>query len=425
MEKLVVLGGGITGISATYHAKKQGIDATCYEKNEDIGGLVGNFSIQGFRFDNAVHLSFTSDEYVKTIFGKTDYLTHKPNAYCLEKSKWLKHPIQNNLYPLSVEEKVNLLESFTGRPDLKPSNYGEWLDHQYGYAISQRYPRNYTRKYWGMEAENLSTTWIGSRVRRADIREVLLGAFEKRDDNHYYASEMRYPKTGGYFQFIKAISEECNIKTGKCAVAIDSIKKNVRFSDGDIQEYSTLISTLPLPVIIGLLPTVPKDVKKAAESLLWTTVDLVSIGFRKSNIPPYLWYYIYDEDNLAARAYSPSWKSLDNAPQGNSSLQFEIYNLSTKAKLDPEVLKKNIENKLLEDKICAIEDIIFIHHKHLPFGNVVFDHGMEERRNVVLEYLKSINIESCGRFGEWDYFWSDQSFLSGKKAVQRTYEKTT
>ncbi|WP_197739569.1 hypothetical protein [Vibrio taketomensis] len=114
------------------------------------------------------------------------------------------------------------------------------------------------------------------------------------------------------------------------------------FSDGDIQNYATLISTLPLPEIIKLIPNVPEDVKLSAKSLLWTTVDLISIGFNKPNIPPYLWYYIYDEDNLAARAYSPSWKSPNNAPIGKSSLQFEIYNLSTKKKLDPDILKDNI-----------------------------------------------------------------------------------
>lgn len=419
MKELIVLGGGIAGISATYHAMKLGIKACCYEKNDTVGGLIGNFSINDFRFDNAIHLSFTSNEYVKSLFEETEYFSHKPNAYCLEKSKWFKHPIQNNLFPLSILEKVNLIKSFTERPNITPNNYGEWLDHQYGYKISRRYPRSYTLKYWGLEAEKLSTTWIGNRVRRADIKEVLLGAFEKRDDNHYYASEMRYPKVGGYFQFIKDIADICDIEIGKEAVEIDTVKKCVVFSDGDKENYDSLISTIPLPRIIKLIPNVPENVRVAAESLQWTTVDLISVGFNKENVPPYLWFYIYDEENLAARAYSPSLKSPDNAPPGKSSLQFEIYNLSTKERLEPKNLIKNVQKKLLEMNICKEEDIIFMHHKHLPFGNVVFDHGMEERRQVVLDYLTSQGIRTCGRFGEWDYFWSDQSFLSGKEKVEK------
>lgn len=419
MEKLIVLGGGIAGISATYHAKELGLKVSCYEKGNSLGGLVGNFSIQGFRFDNAIHLSFTSNEYVKSLFEMTDYLAHRPDAYCIEKKNWFKHPIQNNLFPLSSEEKVALIHSFTERPNFEPTNYGDWLDHQYGYAISNRYPKAYTRKYWCMEADALSTSWIGDRVRRADIKELLLGAFERRDDNHYYASEMRYPREGGYFQFIKDIAERCDIQKNKEVIEIDPIRKRIKFSDDNIEQYNSLISTLPLPQLVKMLPNVPDEVKEAARSLIWTTVDLISIGFNKPDIPPCLWYYIYDEDNLAARAYSPSWKSPDNAPAGKSSLQFEIYNLSKNIKLEPEALKENIIEKLVDTKVCNREDIIFVHHKHLPFGNVVFDHGMESRRQVVLDYLEKLNIICCGRFGEWDYLWSDQSFISGMLAVKR------
>jgi len=69
--------------------------------------------------------------------------------------------------------------------------------------------------------------------------------------------------------------------------------------------------------------------------------------------------------------------------------------------------------------ICQEEDILFTHHKHLPFGNVVFDHGMEERRELVRTYLGSVGVESCGRFGEWGYLWSDQSLLSGKNSIDK------
>jgi hypothetical protein len=33
--------------------------------------------------------------------------------------------------------------------------------------------------------------------------------------------------------------------------------------------------------------------------------------------------------------------------------------------------------------------------------------------------LKLNNIKYIGRFGEWDYLWSDQSLLSGKKVADQ------
>jgi protoporphyrinogen oxidase len=254
-------------------------------------------------------------------------------------------------------------------------------------------------------------------MRQADLSEILLGAFQNKSENHYYATQMRYPKTGGYYSFISKIADELSIECEKKVVKIDPSEHKVVCADGSHYRYRNLVSSLPLPVICRLLVGCPSEVKAAAQSLLWTTVDLISVGFKRGDIPPYLWFYLYDDDNLAARGYSPSLKSADNAPVNHSSLQFEIYNLSTNPRHDPSVLKRNIEDKLLEMEICSPDEIIFVHHKHLPFGNIVFDHGMEERRQIVLDYLSNAGIFTCGRFGEWDYLWSDQSFLSGKKAT--------
>lgn len=418
MNEVLILGAGIAGISACYHARQAGFEATCFEAQATAGGLVANFEIDGFRFDNAVHLSFSKDDYVNSLFLKTPYITHTPSPYCFDDSYWLKHPVQNNLYPLPVAHKIACIESFVARPDGEVNNYEQWLIQQYGVEIAQRYPLRYTEKYWGLPASALSISWIGDRMRRAALKEILQGAFEQRQDQHYYASQMRYPQSGGYFAFIKPMLDSLPVKTLKKAVSIDLVQKSVQFADGTIEKYRYLINTLPLPVLCQLIKDCPTEIQQAASSLLWTRVDLISVGFSGVTVPPYLWFYIYDETQRAARAYSPSMKSADNAPKGCSSLQFEIYSLSRSNAPDPEVLIANVKQSLSEMKIASPEQILFCHHKQLPFGNVVFDLGMEQRREKVLQYLQQQSILTAGRFGCWDYYWSDQSFLSGQQAVQ-------
>ena len=342
MQKNIVLGAGIAGLSAAYHLKKLGEDVVVYEKNEYFGGLTSSFHVQGFRFDNAVHLSFTKDNYVRAIFDKTEYLTHSPLAYCYETGAWLKHPVQNNLHRLPISDRIDLIESFFERPNLEPENYQQWLITQYGEKIANRYPIPYTKKYWGLDSSELSLSWVGDRMRRAEVREILEGAFEQKNANHYYANEMRYPKIGGYESFLSPLKENVNIKLNHKVSSINVDAKEVRFENGQIEKYEILISTLPLPVIIPMIQQAPKNIKKSAKSLLYTRVDLISIGFSRPDVPPYLWFYIYDEKFLAARAYSPSMKSPDNVPDGCSSLQFEIYSLNNEPQLNPEKLKENI-----------------------------------------------------------------------------------
>jgi len=417
MADVIVLGAGIAGISATYHLHGLA-DVVCYESQGHVGGLVANFTIDGFRFDNAIHLSFTSIDYVKNLFSKVPHYKHAPEAYCSENGKWLRHPVQNNLYPLSTEEKINLIASFYNAPKDFADNYHSWLISQYGREIAERYHLKYTTKYWGLDASSLSLSWIGNRLRKADISEILKGAFEARTDNHYYADEMRYPVQGGYFSFVKPMLEKCRIDVNKRAVKIDPLSKRVSFSDGTYAEYEKLISTLPLPEIVKILENVPSEVEEAADSLLYTRVDLVSVGFSKIIENRYLWFYIYDSC-MAARAYSPSLKSPASAPPGCSSLQFEIYSLSTQPKHSKQSMIESVRSYLIKNNFCKADDILFMNHKCLEYGNVVYDHGMEKRRNLVLSYLASLGILTAGRFGEWSYLWSDQSLMSGKSAADR------
>ena len=48
----------------------------------------------------------------------------------------------------------------------------------------------------------------------------------------------------------------------------------------------------------------------------------------------------------------------------------------------------------------------------------VFDFNRKGNVALIQDYLKSVGIISIGRFGEWDYFWSDQSLLSGIKGAE-------
>lgn len=421
LRNLVVLGAGISGISAGYHARKIGMKAVVYEANGRAGGLLDNFTIEGFRFDNAVHLSFATEPEVRAIFDLTPYFSHPAVSWCWDDSAWLKHPVQNNMFPLSVDERVQLIASLVERPDLEIKNYRDWLIYQYGESIAMRWPLPYTEKYWTLPAAELGTGWIGNRVRRADVREVLHGAFTSDTTNHYYATEMRYPKLGGYRAFLEPLLLDTDIRCNYQAAEIHLKRRLIRFTNGELVSFESLISTLPLPVLINIIDEVPDDVRNAAATLFATSVDLISVGFYQANVQPHLWFYIYDKDILAARAYSPSIKSPDNAPNNCSSLQFEIYSSPRKPQVhSPEEMKANTMIALKRMGLVKSEDeVIFMHHKQLPWGNVVFDLGMEERRDLVRDWLETVGIICAGRFGEWDYLWSNQAFMSGMKAVQK------
>ena len=131
----IILGAGISGISASFELKNNNIDSTIFEKNNSWGGLLDNFQINGFRFDKFIHLSFSQDDYVNSIFTKTPFIRHNPLSYNYYKRYWLKHPAQNNLFPLSQSEKNLIINDFKLSKEVKIEelkNYEEWLRMQFG-----------------------------------------------------------------------------------------------------------------------------------------------------------------------------------------------------------------------------------------------------------------------------------------------------
>lgn len=412
----LILGAGISGLGAAYGFYKAGKQALVVEKNDTYGGLCGSFELDGFRFDRFVHLTFAKDERVNEIFHKScgDLIKHTPNPFNIYKGAWIKHPAQNNLYPLSKEEKRLIINDFLSRPSaegVQLHNYEEWLRLQFGNYFAEHFPMVYTKKYWMKEAKELRTEWVGTRIYQPSVDEVIQGSKTPDTPVTYYAKEMRYPKKGGFKALLKEMVDHADIKYGYEVSKIDPYRKEVSFTNGETISYDNIYSSIPLTVLTNLVERTPEDVKIASSKLEATSGYHISIALKTEDIPPYLWWYIYDEDILAARVYSPSLKSPDNAPEGCSSLQMEVY--CKEGEYTEQQLLGGTVGKLVELGIIKKEDILFTHIGFEKFANVIFSEPIYESRKIVREYMESVNIVTFGRFGVWDYLWTDQSLLSG------------
>lgn len=417
MSNNVILGAGIAGISAAYHLKQKGESSVIFEKDNDWGGLCGFFEMDGFRFDRFVHFTFAKDEKIAELFAKSSPLyAHPPVSYNYWRGCWLKHPAQNNLAPLPIEEKVKIIDSFVNRPHkdiAEISDYAEWLRVQYGDYFAENFPFAYTRKYWGVEAKQLETKWVGNRLHVSPLLEVLRGAFVEQQENFYYTKFMNYPKKGGFRSIMNECRKGLDIRLNKKAVRIDAAAKQVEFADGTVEKYDNLISSLPLPEIIKMISNVPENVQNAAKQLRWTCGYQVSLGFNRPEIAKYLWFYIYDENVPPARVYSPNLKSPDNAPEGCSSLQAEVFFANDAKIADKDEVLRQTVSKLKE--ICQFNDsdVVVKDIRFEPYANIIFTPEIYKSRKVVREWLQAQDIKTIGRFGEWDYLWSHQAFESG------------
>ena len=167
---------------------------------------------------------------------------------------------------------------------------------------------------------------------------------------------------------------------------------------------------------------VPDNVKEAASKLCYTSGYTVSIGLKGKVNVPYLWFYVYDEEILFPRVYIASFKSPYNAPEGYSSLQAEIPCSKFKQiKLSNNEIAEHTVNKLTEMKIFDYKQVEFAQLDYNQYGNILFTLDTETNKKIVLDWLKENNIYTAGRYGKWEYYWTDQAINSGFDVVNSIF----
>lgn len=425
MNKVIILGAGLSGIASGYKLKQNNIEFEIFEKENEYGGLCRRLKIGKFIFDIFPHFSFTKNKEIRELFdtSSNEYYSHIPNIANYYKSLWLGNPTQNNLYHLDKEQKMEIIEGFKNRPNIEnPKNYREWLDASFGYYFAKEFSDKYTRKYWTTEPENMSVDWVGYRVIKSSLEEIEYGAWNKESKSKYYASEMRYPKHGGFQSFFDSWTPKENIKLNYNLIRWNVKKKELLFDNGYKTNYDKIISTLPLTYIANIIEDIPDNVKEAASKLYYTSGYTVSIGLKGKVNVPYLWFYVYDEEILFPRVYIATLKSPYNAPEGYSSLQTEIPCSKFKQiNLNNNEIVEHTINKLVEMRIFDYKQVEFAQLDYHQYANILFTLDTETNKKIVLDWLKENGILTAGRYGKWEYFWTDQAINSGFEIVNDNF----
>jgi protoporphyrinogen oxidase len=112
-------------------------------------------------------------------------------------------------------------------------------------------------------------------------------------------------------------------------------------------------------------------------------------------------------------------------PTGCSAIQAEVY-FSDKYKPLTQAPETLIEPVLAGLRQCGLmreDDEIAHRSAWATSGNVIFDQDRGSALETVHAYLDEIGIAYCGRYGDWGYMWTDESFFSGERAARRVLER--
>jgi protoporphyrinogen oxidase len=222
--------------------------------------------------------------------------------------------------------------------------------------------------------------------------------------------------------YLRRFMENAEVHVGHEVVGIVPRRKQLEFGNGETATYAGLVSSMPLPDLIPTIEGTPDDVREAARRLACSELVIVNLVVDRADLSDAHWTYFYDRDICFARLSTPHLQSPHNVPPGCGSLQAECYYSRKYLPLDrpPDDCIEPVIRDLRRCGILREDDrILFRNAMHVEYANVIFDLECAEALKTVHGYLDELGIAYCGRYGEWKYIWTDESFLSGERAAQK------
>src|SRR5260370_37990547 len=117
----------------------------------------------------------------------------------------------------------------------------------------------------------MTTDWLGPRMYRPSLHEVLMGALSVETPDVHYVTEFRYPSRGGFVSYIRPFAKDADVRLEHQLVRLDPRERRLTFGNGAVVSYEQVVSSIPLPALVPLTHVAPADVCPAARLLACTT----------------------------------------------------------------------------------------------------------------------------------------------------------
>jgi len=435
---VVIIGGGITGLTIGYRLQQEGVKCVVLEKAAEAGGLARSFRWEGAIFDLGPHFLFPDSHpeaigFIKDVLGDRNYtLDYKIGIY-----------FRGNYHPWPPR----IIKMVRGFPPgvllhylMRPFRQEKFIDESFKSCIKLRHGdylyheffSPYIEKKTGLPGSDIHIDWW-----LRPFRSFQHGTWHNEDTSirpktgRFAELKMLFKKVllsnskvfyphGGMGAFPELLSEKFLKMGGIIRTGVKDLRLTLsgnRVSEVVIDNENTL-------KIKGLVWTAPIDLLSDVlqideQKLIYLPVMLcfVRLG-KKARSRKFLYVYFGDREIIFNRVYFPSNISADFVPLGRDAVCVEITpgedNLSDSIFSDMERLRRRVCNDLQKVGICpadSVEDMKIMNiEKAYPLYTLSYKEDLHRLLRKIREYE---NIWVAGRTGSFYNVLTDGAVKSG------------
>jgi protoporphyrinogen oxidase len=421
MEKVVIVGAGVAGLTLGYKLAKEGYSVTILEKEKTVGGLARSFLYDEFVFDIGPHRFHTEDprviEFIYEVLGQHIIKIPRMSGVWMfgKFHDWPLRPMDIFRFPFKVMLHAGLeLLTNTHR---EGEDFEKYILNRYGETLYRVFFEPYTEKFLHIKPKDLHRDWAISGIDRAVIDKKVsvnsaLDLLKTTLLPKPIKTEFLYPSYGGISVFAELLTKSIEENNGR--VILNTQPTALKVHNDKIAELhcgkekfptDQLIWTAPIGVLTDLL-----DMSKP--KLRYLAIICFNVEIEGPPVHEYQWCYFGGYDTLFNRSSIPILFSPATSPKGMHGICIEVSCLEGDVCWrNPEVLAELLKFQLKVGGMCQDTSAIRqIHIERIPNTYPIYEMGFHKRLKDVKAALGQMsNLSLLGRTGTFWYNNMDHS----------------
>lgn len=449
-KKIVILGGGIGGLSAGYFFARSGkFEVTLLEKTNTIGGVCGSFEHNGFILDYGAHKLYSVipgilDEIKNVMEGRLLTVPKKNRIFL--RGHLLDYPLKlgNLAKALGLGTFIKLgagyaLTFIKGMVDKKESSsYEEYIVKRFGRGTYELVFEPLADKVWG-DPSTLHPDMARTRIPASGGIDVILRLLGiKKESKDTSAEYFYYPKKG-FGDFPLTLKEKIEQNGGRVFINAGSmhIKRDAgritgidAVLDGQASSFECdyIVSSIPLSSLGGLALSHDKKFIGAVQKLEFRSVVLVYVFVNRPLIMEDQWIFFPEREFIFSRIFEQKQMNPDLGPADKTAIccDFTCTTDSRQWKASDEELAERCIEGLVKSGFIKAGEVSGHLVVRFPDFYPRYDLGYQEKIKEVYNGLRQIeNLLLTGRIGMYNYNNADHCLDMGRFITEQLVEGKT
>jgi protoporphyrinogen oxidase len=449
-KHVVILGGGLAGLSCGYELVQRGHRVTVLEREAHVGGMASSFIEDGEEYwtqDFGPHRFHSQDqnliEHVRDILGD-NIVTAQRLSRIVMFNKFFHYPLvaSNALKNMPRHLVVKALLDYawvrfldsTRLRRFSDRDFESWVTRRFGKTLYRLFFGQYTEKAWGMHPSQISSDWASQRITLLNLWDTIKKTLQRPDAGDTPRTLVRsfiYPKYGGigelprgYARRIEESGTGSQVLTNAPAVRIH--RDGMRVTGIEYGKHKRLmidadeyVSTIPVTALAkALAPRAPDHLIQRVNALEYVSIVFVYLKLNRPSVSPDSWVYLPEKHLTIHRISEFKNFSPYCAPKDKTMICAEITCRRGDEiwRASAEKLQEIAEKDLISVGLIGPGEVLEAQIRKIPFAYPVYD--LEYRNNLqpVMDYVHDLqNIRTTGRQGNFRYNNMDQSVEMGRK----------